>query len=316
MFKNIRRITLVSLAALALTACGEKVEVPPAFKGKVLSESGFLPESYPPSKFRLSPCMMYCDRLVLVETADVGAQEQFDLFMPKDQLSMPFAIRFTYSIRSDDKWLDTIVAAVPAKTSESGQQFISAEQIYIRYGAPAMRSVVLEVLSQYTINDVASSRQMVNSKIVEAITRAFENTPILIKNVALDNVQFPEIITQQKIIAAQRRIDIEKEEAEQQVQLVKIETELEVAKANRAVRREQAEAAREENEIYAASISDKYLEYRQLEILEALAKSGSSTFVPYGALDTLGLSNRIFSTDSPSSTNQVTTTPATQGTTR
>lgn len=304
---------MLALSALALTGCGQKVEVPPAFKGKVLTESGFLPEVYEPSKFRLAYCMFYCDRLVLIETADVGAEESFDLFMPKDQLSMPFDIRFTYSIRSDQKWIDSLVASVPAVAiPNTDATAIQAETIYRRYGAPAMRSVVLQVLSQYSINDVASSREAVNGKVREAVVKTFENTPIAIKTIALDNVQFPKIITDQKIIAAQRRIDVEREEASKQVELVKISTQLEVAKANRSVRREQAEAAREENEIYAASISDKYLEYRQLEVLEALAKSGTSTFVPYGALDTLGLSNRVFNSQSPSSVNKVQQTPQVQ----
>jgi len=83
--KNIVFLLLVGL----LTACGDKVEVPPAHVGKILTKNGYAPETIPPSKFRLPACWAYCDKLVLLQAADQGFKESMEVFMPKDSLNYP-----------------------------------------------------------------------------------------------------------------------------------------------------------------------------------------------------------------------------------
>jgi len=70
--------------------------------------------------------------------------------------------------------------------------------------------------------------------------------------------------------------------------LVKLQADLAAAKAERAIRRERAEAAKEENIIAAESVTDKYLKYKRLEVLEAMAKNKNATWIPFGALDKVG----------------------------
>lgn len=43
-----------------------------------------------------------------------------------------------------------------------------------------------------------------------------------------------------------------------------------------------------------AVVGDCYLEYKRLEVLQELAKSGTSVFVPMSALDEVGMSNKAF----------------------
>jgi len=283
----------VSLA-VALGACGERVEVPPAHKGKILTKNGYKPETVPPSKFRLDACWAYCDRLILVEASDVGIEEQFRLFMPKDQLNMSFDIRFTLSVRDDQQAIDSIFARIPPDIDRGGYLKIATTKIYQTYGQPVMREVIRTVIANYTINEIASSRDTMNAELVSAVTKALQSTPLTVKRLALADVQFPDVITKQKEAAAQRRIEIEQEEANKQIALVKLQTELEQAKMRRAIRRERAEAAREENAIFAESVTEKYLAYKKLEVLEAMAKNPNTVFVPYSALDEVGMSQRIF----------------------
>ena len=70
-----------------------------------------------------------------------------------------------------------------------------------------------------------------------------------------------------------RRIAIQQEEAEKQIRLVKLQADLEAARAERQIRRERAQAVLEENKIYAESVTERYLAYRRLEVLEKLAGS-------------------------------------------
>ena len=268
---------------------GQRVEVPPAHIGKILTKNGYAPESIPPSRFRLDACFWYCDRLVLIEASDTGVKETFKLFMPREQLNMSFDVRFTLAVRNDAQALDSIFDRV---TSKRG--VITISRIYDIYGQPIMREIVRTAMAKYTINEVASSRERINTELREVVTNALAGTPLSIKRFSLADVQFPEVITKQKEIAAQRRVEIEEQEAKKQIALVQLQTELEKAKLNRKVRREKAEAAREENAIYAESVSDKYLQYRRLEVLEKMAINPNTVFVPFDALGTVGMQQRIF----------------------
>lgn len=290
--------SLIILGCVGLAACGEIVEVPPAYEGKVLTPNGYLPETYPPSTFRLPSCWgigSICDKLVLIEKSDNSVKEEFTVFMPKNQLKMGFDLRMTASIR--DGKTDAILNKITAERTDLGRQYISFDRVYKTYAQPIIRDVVRSVVAEYTIDQIASSRDAINSEIQTRLEAALKNIPVGLKTVGLARVEYPEVITKRKEQAEERRIEIEQEEAKKQVKLVQLQTELEAAKANRAIRRERAQAAAEENKIAAASITPQYLEYKKLEVLSEIAKSGGSVFVPFDALGTVGLSQRVFQKD-------------------
>lgn len=285
----VRKAILLVMAGFGLAACGEKVEVPPAHLGKVLTKSGFKPETVPPSKFRLDPCLRFCDALITLEAADVGMLEDFRLFMPQDQLNMQFDIRFTMSIRSDENSVNGIYDRIPA---DGGH--IQAQKVYKTYGQPVLREVIRTTVAGYSINEVAANRERVNAEVFRAVTEALSDTPISVKRLAFADIQFPQVITQAKEEAAQRRTQIEREEAQKQIRLVQLQAELEQARVERNIRKERAQAILEENEIISQSVTEDYLAYRRLEVLDNLAQSGNAVFVPMEALGTVGLQQRIF----------------------
>lgn len=287
----ISKILAVIFASLALTSCsliGEKVEVPPAHIGKVLTKDGYKSGNYSPSRFRLDPCFAYCDSIVLLETSDQPVAEKFALFMPKDQLNMGFDLRMTVSV--DDSQIDNIYKRVPADRG-----IISFNKIYITYAQPIIRDVARQVMANYTINEVASSRERLSLELQNAIGKALTGAPLKLKRLGLADVQFPQIITKAKEQAAERREQIEREKAQFEIQKIQQERELAQAQMQRAIDREKAEATKEVNEILAKSVTDKYLSYRSLEVLEKMADSGNKVFVPVEALGTLGLQQAIFS---------------------
>lgn len=294
--KKIVKVFAPLLMAVALAGCiGEKVQVPPAYEGKILGQNGYLPETIPPSTFRLESCWTpgaVCQELVLIDKSDRGLEEQFTLFMPKNQLNLTFDLRMTGSIRSGKT--DAILNRVSPQRSERGQKYISFSQVYNTYAQPIVRDSVRAVLADYSIDEVISSRDAINARIAERLTKDLANTPVTFKTVGIADAQYPKVIVDRKELAEQRRIDIEQEEARKQVELIKLQTELEKAKASRSIQREKAEAAAEVNRIAAESITPEYLEYRKLEVMEQLATSGSSVFVPFDALGTVGLSNKVF----------------------
>ncbi|PNX46005.1 MAG: hypothetical protein BV459_07310 [Thermoplasmata archaeon M11B2D] len=279
-----------ALISLTLVACGAKVEVPPAHVGKVLTKNGYAPETITPSKFRLPPCWVYCDKLVLLQANDAGIKEEFELFMPKDKLNLHVEVRGTLSIQSDPKTVDAlysrIVATEDAKTDVST---ITVSQIYGVYGQQALRGIVRSELVKYTISEILENRDTVGESIHAALTKKLQetHTPIVVSRFELADIQPPAIIVKAQEAAKKREIDIQTAEANAQVQLVEAERALEVAKKDRLVEREKAEAIAEQNRIAAQSITPQLLAYRRLEVAERiyseLAKSNNVVIVPADA---------------------------------
>jgi SPFH domain / Band 7 family len=297
----------LGLIALALAGCGESVQVPPAYVGKILSKEGFQPGQIPPSQFRLPVCFVYCDKLVVVESSDFGLIESFRkdhaLYMPKSQLTMPFDVRGTFAVNNDEKVLQAIFDRITYKAPRGTLRgkvhgYIGKNRIYLTYGKPVVRDVVRRVMSDYTIEEVASSRAAINARLNAELRKALANTPLVVRRFGLADVRFPKVILDQKEAAARRRIAIQQEEAEKQIRLVKLQADLEAARAERQIRRERAQAVLEENKIYAESVNAKYLAYRRLEVLEKLAKSPNTKWVPFEALGTVGQSMATFRNES------------------
>jgi len=287
-----KKLLAIVAMCLSLTACGEMVEVPPAYYGKVLTKDGFQPGVVPPSKFRLPMCWAYCDKLVVAEASDNGMRESFTLFMPKNELTMSFDVRMTVAIKSDERTLNGVFDRLPY-TAKDGWNVVSADRIYHTYGKPVVRSKIRSLLVNYSIEEVASSRDKINAELAETLSSALKDTPLVLKTIDLADAKFPDIITNAKEQAAQRREQIAQQEAQREITKVKLEAELEQAKMNKAIRLERADAVLKENEIVAKSVTPEYLEYRRLEVLEAMANNKNTVFVPVEALGSVGLSNRV-----------------------
>lgn len=287
---RISAILVAILAVLALSACADRVEVPPAHVGKILTKNGYKPETVPPSKFRLDMCLYYCDKLVTLAIADFGHKEQFKLFMPKDQLNMSFDVRMTGAINGD--MINNIFDRIPPTNNN-----VSVSHVYNTYAQPVIRDVVRRVVAEYSINEIASSREALSQELFSEVAKALEGTPIVVKRLGLADVQFPKVITEAKERAAERRELIEQEKAQFEIQKIQMERDLEREKMNRAIAREKAMGQKEVNDLLAKSVTDKYLAYRTLEVLDRMAESDNKVFVPVEALGTIGLQQAVFSNE-------------------
>lgn len=279
-------------AAVTMSGCsllGQKVTVPTAHVGKILTKKGFKDETISPSRFRLDPCFTFCDSLVVLQVSDLAYNENFELFMPEDQLNMRFDVRMTLSINMSK--IDEIYKKVSAQRNG-----ISVQTVYDIYAKQVLRSTIREVMAEYTIAEIASSREAISGKLSDAIIKSLKekDTPFLVKHVGLADVQYPDVITKAKENAAERRELVEKERAQFEIQKVTMERELEEAKMKRAIEREKAEMTTEVNELLSKSVTDKYLQYRTLEVLEKMADSENKVFMPVEALSSVGAQVSMF----------------------
>lgn len=280
-----RNALAVSVLALSLAACGTRVEVPPAHVAKVMTKDGYKPDTIGTSKFRLEWCWAYCDKLVLLDASDQAVSEKMELFMPQDKLNMSFDLRLTMIINPQK--YEELFARIPP-VDQNGVDYISWAKAYQTYAEQIVRAEAREFLSQFTIAEIASSRESVNSQLSERLTKSINSkTPFQVRYVGLADIQYPKIIVEAQENAAQRREQIQQEEAQLEISKVALERQLQEQRLQRSIDVEKAQAEAEVARIQAKSLTPEYIRYRELQILEKMADSDNKIFVPSSMLDSV-----------------------------
>lgn len=260
-YKNILAATA---AALLLAACGQKVEVPPAHVGKIMTKDGYQETLIPTSKFRLGKCWAYCDRLVLLDVSDQAYQEALSIFIPEDKLNLEVTIRATLSI-NPKKTVELFNAISPTEVSEHVST-IANEQVYRTYASQIIQAEVREYLSKLSISEIASSNEKINADLRAQLGKAIEAlTPFSVRFVGITNLKYPKIITDAQESAAERREAIQKEEAQLAISKAQLERELQEARLQRAIDKERAETEAMSQSVLAQSVDARVLQLRKLE---------------------------------------------------
>lgn len=265
--KKILSLFTVLTIALLLTACGVKVEVPPAHVGKIMTKDGYQEGLITTSTFRLPWCWAYCDRLILLDVSDKPFNEPLEILIPKDKLIVKVAVRTTLSV-NPAKTNELFNVITPSQNQNQKQEIsvIDAARIYNTYAQQIVLTETREYLSQFSIGEISSSIETVNSELRNKLTKTIsERTPFNVRFVGITNIEYPTIITEAQENAAKRREQIQQEEAELQISKVKLEREFQEARLRRQIEKEKAETEAEAQRIQAQTIDPRVLELRKLE---------------------------------------------------
>lgn len=252
-------------AAVVLTGCGQKVEVPPAHVGKVMTKNGYQEGTIGTSKFRLDPCWAYCDKLVVLDQSDKTKAEPLTILMPEDKLNIQVSVQSTLSV--NPKKVEALFNTIPPVTPEGSEvALIDWNTIYKTYAQQIIQSETREVLSKYTIAHLASNMETVTAQLRQHLTRTIEQrTPFTVRYVGLANIKYPDIITKAQEGAAKRREEIQTEEAQLQISKVKLERELQEARLTRQIEFEKAQTEAAAFKTQAASITPEVLKKQELD---------------------------------------------------
>ena len=254
----------VVAALLALVLAGERVEIPPAHVGKIMTKDGYQEALIPTSKFRLSPCWAYCDRLVMLDVADKAYQENLSIFIPEDKLNLDVSVRATLSI--NPKKTAELFNTISPTDGRGSTSIIANEQVYRTYASQIIQAEVREYLSQYSISQIAYSNGDHRDQLRKHHANPIEaRTPFSVRHVGITNLKYPDIITKAQEAAAERREAIQQEEAQTQVSAARLERELREARLQRAIEKEKAETEALAQATLAASVDSRVLELRKLE---------------------------------------------------
>ena len=160
----------VLLAVAALAACGQRVEIPPAHVGKIMTKDGYQENLIPTSKFRLPMCWVYCDRLVTMDISDKAYTENLSIFIPEDQLNLGVTVQATLSI-NPKKTEELFTSISPSETNEF-QSRIENQNIYKTYASQIIQKEVREYLSKFSIGQIGSKKST-QIKLINLVTDSF-----------------------------------------------------------------------------------------------------------------------------------------------
>ncbi|QHZ59802.1 stomatin-like protein [Alteromonas phage vB_AmeM_PT11-V22] len=281
--KRLGKVLAIGVLAFSLGGCfwGEKVEVPPAHVGKVMGKNGYKEGVITTSKFRLDKCWTYCDKLITMDVSDSSYTERMELFMPKDKLKMSFDIRLT--LTPNPAQYDSLFDRIPAINQQ-----IPLGKIYTTYAQQLVRSKARELLAEYTIAEIASSREGINTILANELRKELQQTtPFLVRYIGLADVAYPEIITKAQELAAERRERIEQENAQLEISKVQLERKLQEQQLQRKIDVEKAEAEAEVNRIMASTVTPEYLQYHNIQIMYEMAKSDNKMIIPSNMVDSI-----------------------------
>lgn len=259
------RFALITIVALSLSACGERVEVPPAHVGKIMTKDGYREGLRPTSQFRLDFCVVYCDNLILLDVSDKTKRENLTVFIPEDKLNLELGVQVTLSL--DKKEIEPLFNAIPPSTGQGERvSTIAWDQVYTTYAQQIVLTETREYLSQYSIAEIASSLEKVNADLRDALqARIEERTPFSVRYVGITDIKYPAIITTAQENAAERREQIQQEEAQLQISVVKLQRELQEAQLQRQIEVEKAETEAAAQQIQRESVDQRVLELRRVE---------------------------------------------------
>lgn len=262
-----KKLFIVVIAAVMLTACGAKVEVPPAHVGKVMTKDGYREGVVGTSKFRLDACVAYCDKLVLLDVSDKAVVENMEIFIPEDKLKLRVAVRLNLTV--DRKGAESLFDALPPTSINSKNErisYIGRDLAYTTYAQQIVLTETREFLSKYSIAQIASSLEMINSELRKRLSDSIsKRTPFSVRYVGITDIKYPNIITEAQENAARRREQIEQENAQLEVSRVQLERELQETQLQRKIDVEKAEADAHADRIRAQAITPDVLKLRKLE---------------------------------------------------
>lgn len=266
------KIAALALAATLMVGCGAKVEVPPGHVGKIMTKDGYREGLIPTSKLRLDYCVNYCDRLVVMDNTDKSYVEPMTIFIPADKLNITVDLRATLSV--DPLKADPLFNKLPQVTQGDQLSLISGETIYNTYGKQILQAEVRSYLTQYTISEIASNNEKINSDIQILLHKVMgAKTPFKVNYAGLTNIKYPDIITEAQENSAKRREMIAQEEAQLSVSKVKLDRELQEARMQRAIEKEKAETVAQANRVLAEAVDPRSLRIKELEIEEIKARA-------------------------------------------
>lgn len=288
----LKSLLIIAASLLIFTGCYK--QIPAGHVGKILGKNGFQPEIYPPSKIWLEEFLTATpEKLVLVETTTKKYSEPIDVLL-QDKLNLRAEIVFRGRIKSDN---EKILNAIFNDINVGDDMKIEVDDVYNVYGKMIVLNTAREVISKYNVDEINQNYARITVELYNALKPKLDNLPIEISDVTIGNIQYPEIVTKAIEASKEKRMLIEREEAEVQIRLAKARGQEEIAKAEYNIKMMEAKRIRDYNQMISEGVNDNLLKLRQLEVQEkmvdAIQNNQNTIYMPMDMMNGIGMMRNI-----------------------
>ena len=278
-------------AVISMTSGCTWDRVPPAHKGKILTGSGYQEEVLDPGRhFRWG-----WQSLILLDVSTQTFSEPMTVILA-DRLELHFEVKFRGRLRGDHAIVNAMFNDIRLPDDTT---LVDLNRIYSIYAQMIIENKAREVLNAYTSEEVYRNYSVISDELAEAISPELESTPLQLENVIISSMKFPDVVTEAIEVAKERELAIQKERAQNEIDLLRKENERALAEAEYQTRMTKAKTIRDESRTIAEGVTPELLQFRSLEVQEMFANAaqqgGNVTFMPIEALSTVGANVRLFS---------------------
>lgn len=258
-----KKILLLSLLTLSILFTGCNEQIVAGTKGKIMGKTGWQPEIYPPSKVWVDTTFTFTpEKLFLVQTTTKKYAQPIEVLL-QDKLTLTAEIVFRGRINGSDAVINSIFNDMPMNDN-----IVTTDEVYQTYGKMVVLNTAREVISKYNVDEVNTNYARITTELYNAIKPKLVGLPIEISDVTLGNIGYPQIVTDAINNAKERRMQIEKEEAQVQIELTKKNGQEQLASADYRIKMMEAKRIRDYNKMTADGITPALLQLRTLELRE------------------------------------------------
>ena len=258
-----KKILLLSLLTLSILFTGCNEQIVAGTKGKIMGKTGWQPEIYPPSKVWVDTTFTFTpEKLFLVQTTTKKYAQPIEVLL-QDKLTLTAEIVFRGRINGSDAVINSIFNDMPMNDN-----IVTTDEVYQTYGKMVVLNTAREVISKYNVDEVNTNYARITTELYNAIKPKLVGLPIEISDVTLGNIGYPQIVTDAINNAKERRMQIEKEEAQVQIELTKKNGQEQLASADYRIKMMEAKRIRDYNKMTADGITPALLQLRALELRE------------------------------------------------
>lgn len=280
-------LIIALIATSLITGCSFET-IDPTKKGKILTTAGYSADVLTPGKYTL----WGRDQMITLETNTKMYKEHVNVVLA-DKLTLVAEIRFRGRIAGTDKIINSMFNDIePGKDGN-----VSFDEVYAIYGRMGVRNKTREIISQYNVNDVHKNYARLSAEIALILQETLQGTPLEISDIALGNIQYPDVVTKAIDQAEERRLAIGKEEAQAKIDLIRKKNSLILAEADYQIKITQAKAVRDSNKIIGQGVTPELIELRRLDVLSKMADNERAVFMPVEAMTSTGAQVRMFSSN-------------------
>jgi len=274
--------TVIAAIFISMFTIGCLYSVEPGEVGRIMTPSGFQDEILRPGRHWVGPA----SDLITLETSDRAFTVPMNVLCT-DQLTITFEVAGLSAVRTAtaedlNRVSEIFVNLRPDATLGSTDINISAQQMNAMYVTPVVAELARQIVSQYSVSDVAANSARISGEIATAIQSHFEGEFVEVKRITIQNLQFPAVITEAQQARARRQIEIETEQASQAIRLMEANNQLEIASIEYQEEMIRSSMVADSNRLIGDSITPGFLAYHQIVVFgEAANGPNNAMFIPY-----------------------------------